>query len=157
MIYTVDRAIHLLNNWGQAGISQRHHWFPCEMTSERNKCRNCVLMMRHYPDLGSAFDWPCLHGKFASANAKHYPDLGSAFDWPCLRGKFASANAKDYPDLGSAFDWPCLRGKFASANEKHLPRSPVWNFCTALSEVISWGNQYWHRECLVFSQASHQV
>ena len=110
-----------MNNWGQADISQRHLWFPREMTSERNKCRNCVLMTRHYPDLGSAFDWPCLRGKFASANEKDYPDLGSAFDWPCLRGKFASANEKDYPDLGSAFDWPCLRGKFASANAKHYP------------------------------------
>ena len=32
-------------------------------------------MTRHYPDLGSAFDWPCLNGKFASANQKLYPDL----------------------------------------------------------------------------------
>ena len=25
----------------------------------RNECRNSTLMMHHYPDLGSAFDWSC--------------------------------------------------------------------------------------------------
>ena len=25
----------------------------------RNECRNSILMTRHYPDLGNAFDWSC--------------------------------------------------------------------------------------------------
>ena len=28
----------------------------------RNKCRNSILMMRHYPDLGGASDWLCSVG-----------------------------------------------------------------------------------------------
>ena len=32
-------------------------------------------MMRHYPGLGSASDWSCRVGNFASTNQKHNPDL----------------------------------------------------------------------------------
>ena len=44
-----------------ADISRRHLWFPREMTSEERlgKFHNDdFLMTYHYPDLGSAFDWP---------------------------------------------------------------------------------------------------
>ena len=40
----------------KADISRRHHCFPREMTSEKER-RNSILMVRHYPDLGSASDW----------------------------------------------------------------------------------------------------
>ena len=30
--------------------------------SLRNEHRNSILMMRQYPDLGSAFDWSCCSG-----------------------------------------------------------------------------------------------
>ena len=39
-----------------ADISPRRHWFPREMTSEQASA-NPILMTRHYPDVGSAFDW----------------------------------------------------------------------------------------------------
>ena len=41
----------------------------------RNERRNSILMMRHYPCLGSASAWSCLVGNFASTNQKHNPDL----------------------------------------------------------------------------------
>ena len=44
-----------------ADISRRHLWFPRERTSEERlgKFHNDdFLMTCHYPDLGSAFDWP---------------------------------------------------------------------------------------------------
>ena len=43
----------------------------------RNERRYSILMMRHYPDLGSASDMVVPCAKFASTNQKHYPDLGS--------------------------------------------------------------------------------
>ena len=38
-----------------------------------------------------------------------------------------------------------------TTNQKHYPdlgndASSVWNFCACFSDVISWGNQRWHRE-----------
>ena len=42
-------------------------------------------------------------------------------------------------------------------NQKHYPdvgsdASSVWNFCDHFSDVISWGNRWWHRKMLsVFS------
>ena len=41
----------------------------------QNKCRNSILMMHHYQDLGSASDWSCCMGNLLQP--KHYPDLGS--------------------------------------------------------------------------------
>ena len=41
----------------------------------RNECRNSILMMYGYLDLGSASDW-IKASKFLT-NQKHYPDLGS--------------------------------------------------------------------------------
>ena len=38
----------------------------CEMMSDKRRRRNSILMMCHYPDLGSASDW-----------LKQYPELGS--------------------------------------------------------------------------------
>ena len=35
-------------------------------------------MTRHYPGLGSAFDWSSRVGNLMT---RHYPGLGSAFDW----------------------------------------------------------------------------
>ena len=35
-----------------------------------------ILMMRHYPDLGSAFWLVVARGKCTSTNQRHYPDLG---------------------------------------------------------------------------------
>ena len=45
----------------------------------RNKWRNSLLMMCHYPDLRSTvYFWLLVpQGKFASANQKHYRNLGS--------------------------------------------------------------------------------
>ena len=39
-----------------ADIWRRYHWFPHQMTSEKQR-RKSILMTRHYPDLGSVFDW----------------------------------------------------------------------------------------------------
>ena len=50
--------------------NRRHFVTPpmvsSEMTSDKCRRRNSILMMCHCPDLGSAFDW-----------LKQYPDLGS--------------------------------------------------------------------------------
>ena len=55
-----------------AGISLRHHWFPREMTSEK-QAQKFHTNDGPLPRSGSASDcW-----KFASSNQKHYPDLGS--------------------------------------------------------------------------------
>jgi len=38
----------------------RNHWFPSDHSAKwcrRNERRNCILMMCHNPDLGSASDW----------------------------------------------------------------------------------------------------
>ena len=39
-----------------ADIWRRYHWFPREMTSEKQR-RNSMLMTRYYSDLGTASDW----------------------------------------------------------------------------------------------------
>ena len=60
----------------RADISPRHHWFPREMTSEQASA-NSILMTRHYPDVGSVFDWlKQISLAAGSTNQKHYPDLG---------------------------------------------------------------------------------
>ena len=41
--------------WESADILWCHLWFTSKL-SQRNKCRNFILMMHHYPDLGSASD-----------------------------------------------------------------------------------------------------
>ena len=60
-----------------ADISQHHLWFPRKRTSEerlRKFHTDDFLMMCHYPDLGSAFDWP----KQITLAARPYPEvLGS--------------------------------------------------------------------------------
>ena len=42
-------------------ILRCHHWFPCEMSSVRNKLDAAEIsywcQLCHYPDQGSAFDW----------------------------------------------------------------------------------------------------
>ena len=43
----------------------------------RNKCRNSILMTRHYLDLRNYLWLVMPRVKFASTNQKHYPDLGS--------------------------------------------------------------------------------
>ena len=43
----------------------------------RNERRNSILMMRHYPDLGTASDWLCRVENLIQTNQKHCPDLGS--------------------------------------------------------------------------------
>ena len=47
-----------LSAWTEktAYISQRHHWFPREMTFEQ-RLQNSIQMTRHYPHVGGAFDW----------------------------------------------------------------------------------------------------
>ena len=40
-----------------------------------NATTDDASLPRSGPDLGSAFDWPCPHGKFPSTNQKLYPDL----------------------------------------------------------------------------------
>ena len=44
----------------------------------KNERRNSILMVYHYPDLRSAFDWSCRDGnlvKFSSTNRRHYPQI----------------------------------------------------------------------------------
>ena len=71
-------------DWSKlASENSRHFATPPlasrEMTSEKqgqkfqDRNRLLILMMRHYPDLGSASDWL----KKFSANHKHYQDLGT--------------------------------------------------------------------------------
>ena len=43
-----------------------------------------------------------------------------------------TTNQKQYPHLGSDI-------------------SSVWNFCACFSDVISWGNRWWHCKCHLFS------
>ena len=59
-------STELNNRQKTADIFHHHHWFPCEMTSERNDCRNFILMRCHYPDLGSVSDWSFAEGKLQS-------------------------------------------------------------------------------------------
>ena len=40
-----------------------------------NECGNSILMMCHYPDLGSASDWSCRKRNLLQP-IQHYPDLG---------------------------------------------------------------------------------
>ena len=40
-----------------ADISRRHHWFPCEMTSEKRVQKFHTDEATDYPDLGSVSDW----------------------------------------------------------------------------------------------------
>ena len=42
--------------WESADILWCHLWFASKL-SLRNKRKNFILMMHHYPDLGSASDW----------------------------------------------------------------------------------------------------
>ena len=35
---------------------RHYHWFPCQVAPEK-QVQNSILMMRHYPDLGTASDW----------------------------------------------------------------------------------------------------
>ena len=47
-----------------ADISERHQWFPCEMTSEDERGNSTQMTSHEYhPDLGSVSDWPkhCLN------------------------------------------------------------------------------------------------
>ena len=58
----------------------------------------------------------------------HYSDLVSVSDWLKQISRAARPiNQKHYQDLGS-------------------DASSAWNFCSRSSDVISWGNQWWHRE-----------
>ena len=42
-----------------ADISERHQWFPCEMTSEDERGNSTQMTSHEYhPDLGSVSDWP---------------------------------------------------------------------------------------------------
>ena len=43
-----------------ANISSSHPWSPRVMTSEEQ--RNSIMMLHHYPDLGSVSDWLCHMG-----------------------------------------------------------------------------------------------
>ena len=44
----------------------------------RNKCRNSILMMRHYPGLGGASDWLCSVGNLLQPiRSPMHPGLGS--------------------------------------------------------------------------------
>ena len=51
------------------------------------------------------------------------------------------------PDLVSASDWLNQISHAAQPirNQKHYLWK-LWNFCACFSDVISWGNQWWHRE-----------
>ena len=49
--------------------------------------------------------------------------------------EIASTNQKHYPDLGSE-------------------TSSVWNFCARSSNVVSRGNQWWHRESRLLFEAT---
>ena len=49
--------------------------------------------------------------------------------FPKWHDQSGATNQKHYPDLGSVV-------------------SSVWNFCARFSDVISWGNQWWHHEIL---------
>ena len=45
----------------------------------RNECRNSTLMMHHYPDLGSAFDWSCGMGNLIQ------PIISTSQIWVVMR------------------------------------------------------------------------
>ena len=49
--------------------------FPAKWR-QRIECRNSVLMTCHYPNLGSASDWPCRVGNLIPPT-RSLPDLGS--------------------------------------------------------------------------------
>ena len=111
----------------------------------RNVCRNSVLMTRHYPHLGSAFT----HVALSCAEASLY--CGEAF----VRFLFFSTIDILMGKRGLC-GGESPRGR---TNQKHYPElgtytSSVWNFCSRMSVVISWGNQwtlarYCSRECLL--------
>ena len=49
------------SNWKQPIFGDATTGFPAKWRL-RNEHRNSILMTRHYPDLGSASDWPCRVG-----------------------------------------------------------------------------------------------
>ena len=91
--------IVLFNFIDKADISQCHHWLPVKWRL-RNKFRNCILMTRHYPDLSSASDWPCPHGKFASANQKLYPDLQGGISALLSQRSFCGETSSGIANVG---------------------------------------------------------
>ena len=60
----------------KADISQRHHWFPREMTSEK-RTQKFHTADASLPRSGSSFWLVVPRKNFPSTNQKHYPDLGS--------------------------------------------------------------------------------
>ena len=67
--------------------------------------------------------------------SKALPRSGQCSLLAVPREKFASTNQKHYPDLGSQ-------------------TSSVWNFCARSSDVVSRGNQWWHRESRLLFDAT---
>ena len=69
----------------------------------RNEGRNSIVMTRHYPGLGSAFDWSSRVGNLMT---RHYPGLGSAFDWSSRVGNLIQ------PIRGTTQIWVVTRHQY---------------------------------------------
>ena len=69
----------------------------------RNEGRNSIVMTRHYPGLGSAFDWSSRVGNLMT---RHYPGLGSAFDWSSRVGNLIQ------PISGTTQIWVVTRHQY---------------------------------------------
>ena len=63
----------------------------------RNERRNCILMTRHYRDLGRASDWSCRAGKFATqiwVVMRHQYGISALVSQTSFRGKTSGGVAK---------------------------------------------------------------
>ena len=127
-----------------------------------NKCRNSILTMCHYLDLHSAtlqVEVSLLHYKVIHVTCQLHSWFVN-FLWPGNEDIFPVV-ASVHPKVERSNDWKyicthtlCFRlveANFlcSTTNQRHYSdlgsdMSSVWNSCASSTDVILWGNQWWH-------------
>ena len=108
----------------------------------RNECRNSILMMRHYPDLGSASDWSCRMGNLFQ------PIRSTTQFWVETRHQYGisalisqtSFGGENSDSLGD-----CRAASCESSMRTLRPSNPV--FGLAMSERVTTVHSYSLRSC----------